>query len=91
MCGHTYEGGITMEEEVLFNLEKNFIAFEVFENGSRKVIGFFKKYAEAKELLKFKENKIEIVQGSLINRNYLYEKKYGFKKSQHDHRSKRLF
>ncbi|MCU9934412.1 hypothetical protein NWE61_04730 [Mycoplasmopsis felis] len=48
-----------MEEDVLFNLEKNFIAFEVFENGSRKVIGFFKKYAEAKELLKFKENKIE--------------------------------
>ncbi|MGZ9762103.1 hypothetical protein ACXYRQ_01295 [Mycoplasma sp. 394] len=73
----------------MYNLKSNYLVLQVFENETRKIIGFCKTYKKAKEYLNFNEYNIEILQVTTVAKNY--GKKYEYKESQKDERSKRPF
>lgn len=72
-------------------LKENFMCVQVFDNGMRKIIGFYKTFSEASKMLDFNEFKIEVLKVSTGKRNFVTNETYAYQKSQKDNRSKRPF
>ncbi|MCU4706438.1 hypothetical protein [Mycoplasma sp. CSL7503-lung] len=74
------------------NLKSNFLALEVFDNGSRKIIGFYKNSKEPFELLdKHSDKKIEVLSCTTIKRNFKINDELEYKQTQNDKRAKRQY
>ncbi|CCP24342.1 hypothetical protein [Mycoplasmopsis cynos] len=73
------------------NLKENYLCVQVFENGKRKIIGFYETYEKAFKMLDFNDYKIEILKVTTIKRNFKITPEFTYKESQKDSRSERPF